>query len=150
MTLCSRTSISRAALVVLGWMFACAAAWPLQPVSPAVAERVKRDSARCASYADLDACDDALRWNPSDPALLVASADALLRAQRPADAIRHYRRAAALVPNMPGLAAKISAAEKRLAAQRAALLAARRAAAASASAASTQRYSNAEPETQSH
>jgi hypothetical protein len=147
MTLCSRTSISRAGFV-LGWMFACAAAWPQQPVSPGVAERIKRDSARCASFADLDACDDALRWNPSDPALLVASGDALLRAQRPADAIRHYRRAAALAPHWPDLTAKISAAEKRLAAQRAALLAARRA--ASASAAATQRYSNAEPETLSH
>jgi predicted Zn-dependent protease len=139
--------MSIAAFSFLAFFLACTAAWPQQPASAAgkaaVAERVKHDSVRCAAIADLDACDDALRWNPGDPALLVASADALLRANRPADAIRHYRRAAALAPNRPGLAAKISAAEKRLAAER---LAARRA----ATVASSRRYSNADPETQSH
>jgi predicted Zn-dependent protease len=149
MTLALRNGpeMSIAAFSFLAFFLVSTAAWPQQPASAAgkaaVAERVKRDSARCAANADLDACDDALRWNPGDPALLVASGDALLRADRPVDAIRHYHRAAALAPNSHGLAAKISAAEKRLAADR---LAARRAAAL----VSSRRYSNADPETQSH
>jgi predicted Zn-dependent protease len=80
-------------------------------VSPAT---LKRDSTLCRAHADLDACYDALRWTPDDPALLVGLGDALLAAQRPADAIRYYRRAATLAPNMSGVAAKINVAEARL------------------------------------
>jgi hypothetical protein len=70
--------------------------------------------------------------------LLVALADALVRAGRPADAIRNYRRAVALAPNMSGVAAKISAAQAKLSSRRALPVAPAR------------RYSNAAPETQSH
>jgi Flp pilus assembly protein TadD len=115
------------------------AAWSAEPSSPeAAAAAAKRDSTRCVTLADLDACNDAIRRKPSDPELLVALADALVRAKRPADAIRHYRRAAALAPHMPGLAAKLSDAESQLAAERAPVPARRT------------RYSNAAPETQSH
>jgi hypothetical protein len=96
-----------------------AASWSAETASPAargaLAARIKRDSQRCEAHPQVDVCNDAIRWNPSDPALLVALGDAMVRAKRPADAVRHYRRAAAPVPKMPGLAAKISAAEKRIA-----------------------------------
>jgi hypothetical protein len=78
------------------------------------ATTLKRDSARCLAHEGVGACNDAIRWNPSDPTLIVALADAELRAQRPADALRHYRRAAELAPDTAGLNAKISAAAARL------------------------------------
>ena len=96
---------------------------------------LQRDSTRCRANADVDACYDAIRWTPSDPALLVALGDALERAQRPADAIRNYRRAAVLAPAMRGISAKIGTAQAKLAAM---------------NGASKRRYSNADPEAQSH
>ena len=114
------------------------AAWS-QAAAPAPsnadAAALKRDSARCSAHADVGACYDAIRRNPSDPALLVSLGDALVRAKRPTDAIRNYRRAAVLAPNTRGLPAKISAAEAKMAAM---------------NAAASKRYSNAAPETQSH
>jgi Flp pilus assembly protein TadD len=95
-----------------------AAAWPRQAASPpidsAAAAARERTAARCRAYPGLDACSDAVRWNPGDPALLVALADALARANRPADAIRYYRSAAEIAPNMRGVADKIAAAEVTL------------------------------------
>jgi len=75
---------------------------------------LKRGAAQCLARRNEDACDDAVRWNPSDPALLVALADLELRAQHPADALRHYRRAAEIAPSMNGLNAKITAADAQL------------------------------------
>jgi cytochrome c-type biogenesis protein CcmH/NrfG len=128
--------------LVLAFLLLSTAAWPRETASPftdnAAAAKLKRDSSRCRAQADLDACYDAIRWSPGDPALLVDLGDALERAQRPADAIRNYRRAAVLAPDTRGLDAKISAAEAKLA---------RRAPGAKASA---KRYSNAAPEAQSH
>jgi cytochrome c-type biogenesis protein CcmH/NrfG len=116
----------------------CTAA-PARAASPeAASATAKRDSTRCLTQADMDACNDAIRRNPSDPQLLVALGDALVRAKRPADAVRHYRRAAALAPHMPGLAAKLNDAEEQSASERAPVAARRT------------RYSNAAPETQSH
>jgi cytochrome c-type biogenesis protein CcmH/NrfG len=126
-------------LLVFATLFVSMVAWSVEPPSAeAAAATAKRDSTRCVTQADLDACNDAIRRHPSDPELLVALADALMRAKRPADAIRHYRRAAALAPRMPGLAAKLSDAESQLASDRAPVPARRT------------RYSNAAPETQSH
>jgi cytochrome c-type biogenesis protein CcmH/NrfG len=126
-------------LLVFATLFVAMAAWSAEAPSPeAAAAAAKRGSTRCVMQADLDACNDAIRRNPSDPELLVALADALVRAKRPADAIRHYRRAAALAPHMPGLAAKLSEAESQLAAERTPVSARRT------------RYSNVAPETQSH
>ena len=106
----------------------------------------KPDSAeRCHA---VDACYDAIRRSPSDPSLLSALGDALLRANRPADALRTYQRVAALAPNTPGVAAKIRAVEEKLSAKRPAATASTRTAAADT--ASAKRYSNAAPETQSH
>jgi Flp pilus assembly protein TadD len=131
------TCIAR--LLAFATLFVSMAAWSVEPPSPeSAAATAKRDSTRCATQADLDACNDAIRRHPSDPDLLVALADALMRAKRPADAIRHYRRAAALAPHMPGLAAKLSDAESQLASERTPVPARRT------------RFSNTAPETQSH
>jgi cytochrome c-type biogenesis protein CcmH/NrfG len=128
-----------ATLLVFATLLVSMAAGSAEPPSAeAAAATAKRDSTRCVTQADLDACNDAIRRHPSDPELLVALADALMRAKRPADAIRHYRRAAALAPHMPGLAAKLSDAESQSASDRTPVPARRT------------RYSNAAPETQSH
>ncbi len=123
------------------------AAWPQSAASPSAgkfaAAALKRDSIRCRADADVDACYDAIRWNPGDPSLLVLLGDALDHANRPADAIRNYRRAAALAPTTRGLAAKISATEAKLA---------RRGSGHQPGDPATagRRYSNAAPEAQSH
>jgi len=135
---------------VLVLLLVTTGAWPrgaALPADKAAASTLERDYDRCRNHADVGACYDAIRWNPADPALLVALGDALLRANRPADAIRKYRRAAALAPNMRGISAKISEAEARLPAKRA-----RENPAADRAAGGTQgrRYSNAAAETQSH
>ena len=139
-------SLSRPGFLVLGCVLLCAATRPLEAASlssdKAAAAALKRDSNSCTVHADIDACYDAIRWNPNDPTLLIALGDALLRAQRPADAIRNYRRAAALAPNMPGVAAKITAVEAKMSS--------RRARPGAAGGAAGKRYSNAAPETQSH
>jgi len=126
-------------LLLLATVSVSMAAWSVEAPSPeAAAATARRDSTRCVAQADLDACNDAIRRNPSDPGLLVALADALVRAKRPADALRHYRRATALAPHMPGLAAKLKDAENQLASD------------STPGPARRTRYSNAAPETQSH
>jgi cytochrome c-type biogenesis protein CcmH/NrfG len=131
--------------LVLLFTLLCTAAWSQVAPSPSAtkagAETLKRDTARCRAHSDIDACYNAIRWNPGDPALLVALGDALLHAKRPADALRNYHRAAALAPNTHGLAAKISAAEAMLTPKRAP---------AAAAAPAVKHYSNAAPEAQSH
>ena len=133
-------SASTSKLLLMATLLVSAAAWSVEAPSPAeaAAAAAKRDSARCVTQPDVDACNDAIRRNPSNPQLLVALADALVRAKRPADAVRNYRRAAALAPHMPGLAAKLSDAESQLTPERTPVPARRT------------RYSNAAPETQSH
>ena len=110
----------------------------------AVAEpNLNSDFERCRA-GTIDACYDAIRWRPSDPSLLSALGDALLRANRPADALRTYQRVATLAPNMPGVVAKISAIQEKLSAKH---LPGKT---SGHGAADTKRYSNAAPETQSH
>lgn len=109
---------------------------------------LKRDFDACRVHANIDACYDALRWKPSDPALLVALGDAQLRAQRAADAVRAYKRAAEIAPNTPGLGAKISAIEAKLSSKRAAGNGSAHGAAVHADAG--KHFSNAAPESQSH
>ncbi|HMH88357.1 MAG TPA: hypothetical protein VK523_06925 [Steroidobacteraceae bacterium] len=145
-----RTGIYLSAHAVLALLLSHAA-WPREAVSPAAGEvpaALKRDTARCSSLADVEACYNAIRRNPNDPALLVGLGDALVRAQRLQDAIRNYRRAAVLAPGMSGLADKISAAETKLAARQAPAKAPIDR--ASAGAVTAKRYSNAAPEAQSH
>jgi cytochrome c-type biogenesis protein CcmH/NrfG len=127
------------------------AAWPWA-AAPAAddlqATTIKRDFEACRVHANIDACYDALRWKPADPELLVALGDAQLRAQRAPDAIRAYKRAAEIAPNMPGLAAKISAIEAKSSAKHPAGNGASHGVAVHAD--SGKRYSNAAPEAQSH
>ena len=135
--------MSTARTLVLSFLLFATAAWSRDAAAPSVskaaaAATLEIDSARCRTHADVSACYDAIRWSPADPALLVALADALERANRPADAIRNYRRAAALAPTLPGVAAKISAAQAKLSARRV------------VTASGGRRYSNAAPEAQSH
>jgi cytochrome c-type biogenesis protein CcmH/NrfG len=142
-------SMPTARALALACLLLCTPAWPSEVrASPSadksVSAALARDSARCRAHADLDACYDAIRWNPADPALLVALADAQLRAGRPADAMRNYRRAAALAPTMPGVAAKITALETKLSSKRAPRDR------ASGNGAPGKRYSNAAPVAQSH
>jgi cytochrome c-type biogenesis protein CcmH/NrfG len=123
-------------------LFLFTAAWARDTAAPAAPGKVpaaalKRDTALCRAHADLDACYDAIRWNPGDPTLLVALGNALLVAQRPADALRNYQRAAALAPNTPGIAAKIKLAQVRMTSRR-------------PTPPPPKRYSNAALETQSH
>lgn len=143
--------MSTARSLCLAFLLLSLAAWPQEPASSSAgtaAAALNGDSARCRARAALDACYDAVRRSPGDPALLAALADALVRAKRPADAIRYYRRAAALAPAMPGIAAKISAAEAKSSSRRAPgnLPAVR----ASVNEPAGKRYSNAAPEAQSH
>jgi cytochrome c-type biogenesis protein CcmH/NrfG len=134
--------------LVLVFTLLCTAAWSQGAPSPSATKAteatLKRDTTRCHAYADTDACYNALRWNPGDPALLVALGDALVRAKRPADALRNYHRAAALAPNIRGLAAKISAAEAKLNPPK------RAPATAAVNTGAAKHYSNAAPEAQSH
>jgi chromosome segregation ATPase len=116
-----------------------------KPVTAGV--RLNTDFGRCRA-GGLDACYDAIRYRPSDPSLLSALGDALLRANRPADALRAYQRVAILAPNMPGVVAKISALEAKLSAAK--LSAKRASGGASAHAADAMRNSNVAPQTQSH
>jgi len=142
-----RGNIDAYGYFVLIFTLLCTAAWSQVAPSPsatkATAATLKRDTARCRAYSDIDACYNAIRWNPRDPALLIALGDALEHAKRPADALRNYHRAAALAPNMPGVAAKIGAAEAKLTPKRPA-------ARPAASALAVKHYSNAAPEAQSH
>jgi cytochrome c-type biogenesis protein CcmH/NrfG len=106
---------------------------------------LKRDFDNCRAHANLDACYDAVRWNPSDPVLLVALGDALAAANRQADALRTYRRASVLAPGTHGLNAKISATEAKLSKH-----AGNTAPRGAAHAAAEKHYSNIAPDSQSH
>jgi hypothetical protein len=121
---------------------------PAVAAGPTAAE-LKRGAAQCLARRNEDACDDAVRWNPSDPALLVALADLELRARHPADALRHYRRAAEIAPNMNGLNAKIAAADAQLHPKHKAV-ATRPAQATAKPSAPSRQFSNTESLTESH
>lgn len=110
---------------------------------------IKRDLKDCRAHRDVDACYDAIRWQPGDPVLQIALGDALLAAKRPADALRAYRRAAELAPETPGIAAKINSATAKVSSQRAPPTRSADTVAA-VPAAAAKRYSNAEPEAHSH
>ena len=138
--------MSKAVCLASALLLLSVTAWPRDAVSPTDAEMpaaFKRDIARCSTQADVEACYNAIRRNPNDPALLVALGDALVRAQRPEDAIRNYRRAAVIAPGMSGISAKISAAEEKMTSRRAPVR-------PTVSAGTDKRFSNAAPETQSH
>jgi cytochrome c-type biogenesis protein CcmH/NrfG len=139
--------VSKAVCLVSVLLLLSVTEWPRDAVSQtageAAAATLKRDIARCSTQADVEACYNAIRRNANDPALLVALGDALVRAQRPEDAIRNYRRAAVIAPSMSGIAAKISAAQEKMASRRASVR-------PTGSAGTDKRFSNAAPQAQSH
>ena len=136
-----RSAQSAAAACLLACMAAAA-----QP--SAATTDSNSDFERCRAKANLGACYDAVRYRPSDPSLLSALGDALAHANRPVDALRTYRRVAALAPDLPGVTAKISAIEAKMSAKSPSANSPSHA--TSANSASGKRFSNAAPETQSH
>jgi tetratricopeptide (TPR) repeat protein len=73
--------------------------------------KFQRNQLRCASLADIAACDDALRFKPDDVQLTLARGDALMQANRPADAVTAYERASQLSPGDEAVQNKLAAAE---------------------------------------
>jgi Flp pilus assembly protein TadD len=104
------------------------------------------DAERCRAHGSIDTCYDAIRRSPSDASLLASLGEAFARANRSADALRTYRRAAALAPADHSIAAKLAALEGKSSAKKAPAAPALRA----ANDPSPHRYSNAAPESQSH
>jgi cytochrome c-type biogenesis protein CcmH/NrfG len=139
--------LSKVRLVTLALPLLCVAAWgqgtPPDAAKPAAAAIASAAIERCRTRGSLDACDDAIRRNPRDPTLLAAMGDAQMRAKRPADAVRSYERAAALAPDMPGIHQKVSAAQELIAK-------AKSSSGRNPATAATKRYTNSDPESQSH
>jgi cytochrome c-type biogenesis protein CcmH/NrfG len=141
------SNMSTAGYFVSALLLLSVTAWPRDAMSQnapgdASAAALKRDTVRCSAQADVEACYNAIRYNPNDPVLLIALGDALVRAQRPEDAIRNYRRATVIAPGVSGIAAKIRAAEEKMTSRRASVK--------PTGSASAKRFSNAAPEAQSH
>lgn len=120
--------------------FAWVSLWLSTAAGAAAAPNQSADLQRCRAHSDIDACYDAIRWNPTDPSLLTALGDAFARENRSADALRTYKRAATLAPGNRDIAAKISEIQAKLSAKRT----------SKARAETAKRYSNSEPESQSH
>jgi tetratricopeptide (TPR) repeat protein len=76
--------------------------------------KIKRDTFRCSSLADLEACNEAVRLQPDAPALQIALGDALMRANRPLDALQQYRRAESAATDKQALVQKMHTAEAQL------------------------------------
>jgi len=107
------SSAARIAWLALWLLIMTAAAqYPAAGAEKSAPADIARTAAQqCRAHARVSVCDDALRWNPSDPSLLVAMGDALVRVRRLADAIRAYQRAAVIAPQTPRLQEKIEAAQ---------------------------------------
>ncbi|MBS0420536.1 MAG: tetratricopeptide repeat protein [Proteobacteria bacterium] len=73
--------------------------------------RIARSQLRCTKLADITACDDALHFKPDDVPLLLARGDALMQADRPAEALTAYRHVAQLKPADETLKSKVASAE---------------------------------------
>jgi cytochrome c-type biogenesis protein CcmH/NrfG len=73
--------------------------------------KVARNQFRCTKLSDVTACEDALRAKPDDVALLVAKGDALMQANRPAEAETAYRHVAQLKPGDDAVKSKLANAE---------------------------------------
>lgn len=75
--------------------------------------RLSRHLLRCNRFADIEACDRALTIKPDDPQIVIAKADALVQASRPAEALTIYARARELAPDNADLEPKIATANAR-------------------------------------
>ena len=78
--------------------------------------KVARSQFRCTKLSDAAACEDALRAKPDDVVLLTAKGDALMQANRPADAATAYRHATQLKPGDDAIKTKLTNAEALVAA----------------------------------
>lgn len=77
------------------------------------AAKLSRHLLRCNRFADIEACDQALTLRPDDPQVVIAKADALVQANRPAEALMIYARARELDPENAGVEQKITTADAR-------------------------------------
>jgi tetratricopeptide (TPR) repeat protein len=73
--------------------------------------KIARNQLRCTKLADISACDDALHSKPDDVPLLLAKGDALMQANRPAEAVTVYRHVSQLKPGDDSLETKLASAE---------------------------------------
>lgn len=73
--------------------------------------KLARNQLRCTRLADITACEDALKSKPDEVPLWLAKGDALLQANRVADAEAAYRRASQLKPGDEAVKSKLAAAE---------------------------------------
>jgi predicted Zn-dependent protease len=73
--------------------------------------KLARNQLRCTRLADITACEDALKSKPDEVPLWLAKGDALLQANRVADAVAAYRRASQLKPGDEAVKSKLAAAE---------------------------------------
>jgi predicted Zn-dependent protease len=79
--------------------------------SAAEGAKFQRNQLRCLRLADVDACDDALKFKPDDTPLLVAKGDALMQVNQPVDAVAAYKHAVEVKPADEALKTKLAAAE---------------------------------------
>jgi cytochrome c-type biogenesis protein CcmH/NrfG len=70
-----------------------------------------RNQLRCTRLADITACEDALKSKPDEEPLWLAKGDALLQANRVAEATAAYHHASQLKPGDEAIKTKLSAAE---------------------------------------
>jgi Flp pilus assembly protein TadD len=73
--------------------------------------RLTRHVMRCTRFDDVSACDQALELKPDDSTIMTAKGAALLKADKPLDALEIFRRAAALEPENPDIIAKVKTAQ---------------------------------------
>jgi len=71
--------------------------------------KLSRHVLRCTRFSDVEACDLALALKPDNVAVVIARGDALLKAQRPLEALDAYRRANILDPSNADVATKMTA-----------------------------------------
>lgn len=74
-----------------------------------LAARVSRNLLRCTRLADVEACDEALKYKPDNAQILLAKGDALLKASRPGEADAAYRRARQILPEDGRVARQLAA-----------------------------------------
>jgi tetratricopeptide (TPR) repeat protein len=73
--------------------------------------KLSRHVLRCTRFGDVEACDQALALKPDNVAVAIARGDALLKAQRPLEAVDAYRRAQGIDPANAELPAKLASAQ---------------------------------------
>jgi tetratricopeptide (TPR) repeat protein len=69
--------------------------------------RLNRKMERCTREGEVAACDEVLSQQPNNTKILIAKGDALVKAHRPAEALKAYIRARELAPNNIALTGKL-------------------------------------------